>query len=97
MTITHQITQTRTQDRIWGGTEPLKSGLFGPHPLNPPTKTPFWHTLWQKWTIYQIFFGGGASPPHPLATGLKLLLFLSTLAHNTFTWKLLKIHSVSIS
>ena len=43
------LIQARSQGRTWGGAEPpkvdfwdLKSGLFEPHPLNPPTKTPFW-------------------------------------------------------
>ena len=49
-------TRSLSQNRIWGGAEPLKSGPFGPkkslfepHPLNPPTKTPIsWPTLWLK-------------------------------------------------
>ena len=40
--------QARSQDQFWGGAglpksgllDP-KSGLFEPHPLNPPTKTSF--------------------------------------------------------
>ena len=46
--ILNKGTEVCSQDRIWEGAEPPevdlldpKSGLFEPHPLNPPTKTPF--------------------------------------------------------
>ena len=31
--------QARSQDRIWGGAEPLKVDFLNLTPLNPPTKT----------------------------------------------------------
>ena len=34
-----------------------KSGLFEPHPFNPPTKTPFWSTLWPKVDPFARFGG----------------------------------------
>ena len=41
-----------------------KSGLFEPHPLNPPTKPQFWPTLWLKVDLLADL-GWCIAPPPP--------------------------------
>ena len=77
-----------SQDRLWGGAGPPKSGPFGPKkwtflnltPLTLLQKPHFWPTLWLKVDLLADL--GGAS--HPLATGLlaPLLGFRVLSFHN---------------
>ena len=46
-----------------------KSGLFEPHPLNPPTKNPFLAHFVAESGPFGRFGGGASHPPHPPGYG----------------------------
>ena len=50
-----------------------KSGLFEPPPPQPSHKTPFLAHFMTKSGLPDL--GGCVAPPHPLATGLVVILF----------------------
>ena len=83
-TVNHAVTiihtdrteQARSQDQIWEGAGPPKSGPFEPHLPQPSYKKPhFWPTLWIKVDLLADLgwcVSPPPPPPHPppLATGL---------------------------
>ena len=81
----YALVQVRSQDRIWGGTEPppKKSGPFGPKkwtlltsPPKPSYKNPIFGPLCsKKWTFCQIW--GVHHTPAPPGYGPALVGLLS--------------------
>ena len=78
---TDSLVMARSQDRFWGVQDSKKvdllvprSGLFEPHPLNPPTKTPFLAHFAAKSGPLGRLGGCVALPAPPLATGLQCLV-----------------------
>ena len=79
------LVQACSQDHVWGGLGPRKSGPFGlkksglfePHTLNPPTKTLFWPNLWQKVDLLADL-GLCVAPPSP---------WLRVCLRDTYLWR----------